>query len=132
MVKKSGPSIFGDELGYLSAGRVLAGEGGIFLGGGTSYHPGVGLIYSLAFRVFDSPTHIYSLVLVLNVIQVAAAIFLLSRVLVKLGISASDPLFFAPLLWVFGGMLYYSNFAMSESAVCLIFAGLIYSVVSLS
>ena len=35
-------------------------------------------------------THIYSSVLVLNVLQVAVAMFLLSRVLVKLGTSDSD------------------------------------------
>lgn len=126
LIGKSGPAIFGDELGYLSAGRVLAGEGAIFLGGGTTYHPGAGLIFSLAFNLCDSTARIYSSVLLLNVIQISIAIFLLSRVLVKLGISDADPLMLAPLLWIFGGLLYYASFAMAEATVCLAFAGLLY------
>jgi len=123
---KSGPSILGDELGYLSAANGLASEGSIYMGSGTTYHPGVSLVFSLALRLFEDPLIEYRGSLVANSLMLGIAMFLILKSLER--IVAPSRWSFLPSIAMISipGALYWSTFAMSETAVLLTFAFFIF------
>lgn len=122
---KSGPSILGDELGYLSAANVLASEGSIFMGGGTTYHPGASLPFSFALRLFESPLSEFKGALAVNSLMLGISMGLIVKTLGQVATQSSRSILPAITLVSIPGVLFWSTFALSETAVLLTFSSLV-------
>lgn len=117
VLPKNGPSILRDELGYLSAAHHRSGDGGIFMGGGTRYHPGVSILYALPRTFTDTTSWVYSLSLMVNSLLVGLSSILLTLWL-RIQSNSAIPSWLVAVTVLFGGStIYYASFSMSETAV---------------
>jgi len=113
---KTGPSIFGDELGYLSSAREVAVRETIFLGGGTTYHPGIGVLYAIP-ALLSTPQAAYLGALAVNALLVGLGVKLVLSLAEMIPLPNASASTAAGMMIFFPFVSYYSSFAMSETLV---------------
>ena len=123
VIFKDGPAVLGDELGYLSAAKALTDEQGIYLGGGTVYHPGVSLLYAIPIGLVSDPKSAYLSALVVNAVLIGANALVIGHILRSFFPEVRCPFWISSaVLTLIPGGIYYGTFALSESAVAFLFS----------
>jgi hypothetical protein len=119
-LQMKGPSVAGDEMGYLGNGRFLAGKG--VMPNMTGTHAGYSLLISPAFFLSNDPTRVYLIVLTINSFLISSLFLILYYWLKNLfPFDHRSSLLASLITSLYPPFLLHSNVAWAENAIIPLF-----------
>lgn len=112
-----------DEVGYLLAGRLLAGGPAGDLTGRPLYYGGYSLLLTPANWISDDPATVYQTVLVINALLAATVLPLAYLALRRLGMAQIPAYIAATLTALIPSNVHYSQFALTDAVLPVIVLG---------